>query len=73
METPLYQEANQTRDEPASPYEVKLANLIHACFADGAEELAELVQGLNDRGSKAPDGSPWTEETFQTEMQRLGA
>ncbi|WP_412075087.1 recombinase-like helix-turn-helix domain-containing protein [Streptomyces sp. col6] len=21
----------------------------------------------------APDGSPWTEETFRTEMRRLGA
>ena len=42
-------------------------------FADGATELTELVQGLNDHGSTAPDGSAWTEETFQTEMKKLGA
>ncbi|HET9498968.1 MAG TPA: recombinase-like helix-turn-helix domain-containing protein [Marmoricola sp.] len=73
MQTPLYQEPVQTRDVPASPYEVKLAGLIQAIFAEGHYELAELVKGLNDHGSAAPDGSAWTEETFRNEMQRLGA
>jgi hypothetical protein len=73
MQTPLYQEAVQTRDEPASPYEVKLAGLIQKIFAEGHYELPELVKGLNDHGSTAPDGSAWTEESFRTELQRLGA
>jgi hypothetical protein len=73
METPLYLEPVQTRDEPASPYEVKLAGLIQKIFAEGHYGLPELVKGLNDHGSTAPDGSAWTEESFRSEMQRLGA
>jgi hypothetical protein len=73
METPLYQEPVQTRDEPATPYEMKLAGLIQVVFAEGHYELPELVKGLNDHGSSAPDGSAWTEETFRSEMHRLGA
>ena len=73
METPLYQEPVQTREAPASPYEVKLAGLIETIFADGHTDLPELVKGLNDHGSTAPGGSAWTEKSFRTEMQRLGA
>ena len=73
METPLYQEPVQTRDVPATPYEVKLAGLIQTVFAEGHYELPELVKGLNARGSSAPDGSAWTEDNFRAEMQRLGA
>lgn len=73
METPLYLEPVQTRDDPATPYEVKLAGLIQRVFAEGHWELPELVQGLNEHGSTAPDGSAWTETTFRSEMERLGA
>lgn len=73
METPLYLEPMQTRDEPPSQYEAKLAGLIQKIFAEGHYELSELVKGLTDHGSVAPDGSPWTEESFRTEMSRLGA
>lgn len=73
METPLYLEPMQTRDEPPSPYEAKLAGLIQTVFAEGHYELPELIKGINDRGSTAPDGSAWTEETFRAEMNRLGA
>lgn len=73
MELPRYLEPVQSRDEPASPYEEKLAGLIQQIFAEGRYELAELVQGLNDYGSTAPDGSAWTEQSFRSEMSRLGA
>jgi hypothetical protein len=73
METPLYQEPVQTRDVPATPYEVRLAGLIQTVFAEGHYELPELLKGLTDHGSTAPDGSPWTEETFRAEMKKLGA
>ena len=73
METPLYLEPMQTRDEPPSPYEEKLAGLIQTVFGEGHYELPELVKGLNDRGSTAPDGSAWTEDSFRTEINRLGA
>lgn len=73
MEIPLYQEPVQTRDEPATQYEVKLAGLIQKVFAEGHYELPELVKGLNDYGTTAPDGSAWTEENFRAEMKKLGA
>ncbi|OUZ09253.1 hypothetical protein BHE97_11025 [Aeromicrobium sp. PE09-221] len=72
MESPLYLEPMQTRDEPPTPYERKLAGLIHAIFSEGHETLPALVGALNERGSTAPDGSEWTEETFRAEMRRLG-
>lgn len=76
MDTPLYLEPMQTRDEPPSPYEAKLAGLIQTVFAEGPDgnvELGDLIRALNDRGSTAPDGSAWTEDSFRTELNRLGA
>lgn len=73
MEDQLYLEPNQTRESPLTPYEDKLAGLIQRIFAEGHHELAALVQGLNDHGSLAPDGAPWTEASFRAEMSRLGA
>ncbi|MBO9520643.1 MAG: hypothetical protein J7518_03820 [Nocardioidaceae bacterium] len=73
MDFPLYVEAVQTRDEPPTPYEEKLAGLIQRVFAEGHVELPALVRGLNEHGSAAPDGKPWDEQTFRAEMQRLGA
>lgn len=73
MQEPLYLEPIQTRSEPASPYEVKLAGLIERVFAEGHHELPDLVQGLNDHRSTSPAGEPWTEESFCAEMSRLGA
>lgn len=68
-----YLEPNQTRDGSLTPYEAKLAGIIQQVFADGHYELPALVQGLNDHGSLAPNGQPWTEQAFRTEMSRLGA
>jgi hypothetical protein len=73
MDFPLYVEAVQTRDAPATPYENKLAGLIQQVFADGHYALSALIAGLNERGSTAPDGQPWNESSFRTEMKRLGA
>lgn len=73
MDFPPYLEAVQTRDEPPTPYETKLAGLIQKVFTDGHYELSALVQALNEHRSTAPDGRPWTEESFRAEMQRLGA
>ncbi|TWP34687.1 recombinase-like helix-turn-helix domain-containing protein [Leekyejoonella antrihumi] len=73
MQAPLYLEPNQTREGPLTPYEAKLSGLIQRVFAEGHYGLQELVQGLNDHGSTAPDGAPWTEESFRAEMSRLGA
>ncbi|WP_415853030.1 recombinase-like helix-turn-helix domain-containing protein, partial [Streptomyces albus] len=33
----------------------------------------DVVRGLNARQVHAPDGRPWTEQSFRDEMHRLGA
>ncbi|MFN6956234.1 MAG: recombinase-like helix-turn-helix domain-containing protein [Acetobacteraceae bacterium] len=62
----------QTRPAPPSEYENALADHLIACFDAGAEELPDLVAALNARGSRGPDGAPWTEQSFTAEMARLG-
>ncbi len=62
----------QTRGAPPTDYENALADSLIACFDAGAEELPDLVAALNARGSRSPGGAPWTEESFTTEMARLG-
>ena len=62
----------QTRAEPPSQYESELADALMACFESGVEALPDLVCALNERGVLAPDGSTWSEDSFQQEMQRLG-
>ena len=67
-----YLEVHQTHPEPISPYEKKLAGSIMEVFGRGVHDLPGLVAGLNDLGLKAPDGAAWDEETFRSEMRRMG-
>ncbi len=62
----------QTRAAPPSAYEEGLADALIACFEAGIEELEPLVARLNEMGVMAPDGSPWTPESFTREAARLG-
>ncbi|MCX5139600.1 MULTISPECIES: recombinase-like helix-turn-helix domain-containing protein [unclassified Streptomyces] len=71
--TPQYLDPNQARTTEPTPYEKKLAAVIEEVFGSGAHDLPGLVAGLNARDLPAPDGTPWTEETFRNEMRRLGA
>lgn len=64
---------HQTHPEPISPYEAKLSGAIMEVFARGTHDLDGLVAGLNGLGLSAPDGGEWTNESFRSEMQRLGA
>lgn len=57
----------------AHPYELKLARTLEEIFTHDGHELADVVGGLNARQVRTPSGEPWTEETFRTEMHRLGA
>ena len=62
----------QTRPAPPSEYENKLGDALVACFGSGIEELSALVARLNEMGVLSPVGTPWTVESFEREMARLG-
>ena len=63
----------QNRAEPPSEFDNELGDALEAIFASGIEELPRLIEELNKRGSRDRAGRPWNEESFQAEMQRLGA
>jgi hypothetical protein len=73
MSMELYLTPRQSRPGEPGPYETKLAGAIEEIFGGGVHDLSGLVSGLNERGLFGPDGAAWTEQTFTTEMQRLGA
>lgn len=66
-------EPRQSRGGQPSPYEVKLAGAIEEIFGRGTHDLTGLLAELDAAGLTAPDGRPWTEESFTSEMHRLGA
>jgi hypothetical protein len=70
---PLYLEPVQARTAAPTDYENKLGDALEAAFADGIQDLGPLVARLNEAGARAPDGKAWTEQSFQTEIKRLGA
>ncbi|WP_055702573.1 recombinase-like helix-turn-helix domain-containing protein [Streptomyces silaceus] len=68
-----YLDVHQSRTREPSPYEYKLAATLEEIFTKEGHELDHVVRGLNARQVHAPDGAPWTEESFRAEMNRLGA
>ncbi|MGW0550287.1 recombinase-like helix-turn-helix domain-containing protein [Streptomyces altiplanensis] len=68
-----YLEVHQSRTHEPSPYACKLAATLEEVYTDEGHELADVVRGLNARRVHAPDGQPWTEQSFRAEMHRLGA
>jgi hypothetical protein len=48
------------------------ADDLEAVLGEGRHELTELVAALNERGSLAPDGSPWTEDVLRARLAELG-
>ncbi|MER7192966.1 recombinase-like helix-turn-helix domain-containing protein [Streptomyces flaveolus] len=68
-----YLDPHQSRTHEPTPYETKLARTLEEIFTQDGHDLAAVVAGLNARQVRTPDGAPWTEETFRTEMHRLGA
>ncbi|MGQ0654857.1 MAG: recombinase-like helix-turn-helix domain-containing protein [Betaproteobacteria bacterium] len=62
----------QTRAAPPTGYENRLGDLLEQAFAEGIEELAALVARLNELGSRAPDGTAWTEASFRSYMRPFG-
>ena len=62
----------QNRADPPTEFETRLGDALEQIFADGVESLPEVVRELN-RITPDRAGNPWTEESFQAEMKRLGA
>ena len=67
-----YLNPHQARRRPATPYEDQLGDAMERAFAAGHWELDALVVQLNQSGPLAPDGRPWTTDSFQAEMAVLG-
>ncbi len=53
-------------------YRRAVADALERVLDQGAETLADIVSGMNDLGVTERDGSSWSEETFESEMRRLG-
>ncbi|MCX5230762.1 recombinase-like helix-turn-helix domain-containing protein [Streptomyces sp. NPDC006553] len=68
-----YLDVHQSRTHEPTPYEYKLAATLEEVFAHEGHELTDVVRGLNARKVHTADGTPWTEESFRAEMNRLGA
>ncbi|MET8575125.1 recombinase-like helix-turn-helix domain-containing protein [Streptomyces sp. NPDC005012] len=71
--TTRYVVVHQTRTHEPTAYELKLAGALEEVYARHGHGLADVVEGLNRSSVYPPDGQPWTEESFQAEMKRLGA
>lgn len=69
----LYLVQHQARKSEPTPFERKLAAAIEDIFGEGNHGLEALVEGLNERGIHAPSGQPWTAESFEIEIARMGA
>jgi hypothetical protein len=68
----LYNETNQTRAVPPTAFESLLGDSLERAFAQGIHDLEGIVSYLNVCGPSGPNGQPWTPETFQQEIARLG-
>lgn len=74
MRTPeLYNETHQSRSAPPTAYESLLGDSIERAFAQGIHDLQGLVNYLNQAGPAGPNGQPWTCESYEREIARLGA
>lgn len=63
----------QTRSHTPTESENALGHALESVLDDGAETLAQIVDGLNARDLVAPDGAKWTETSLANELHRLGA
>ena len=63
---------NQAQQRPPTPFEDLLGDALERAFSSGITELAPLVAYLNQSGPLGPTGQPWTEQTFEVEIHKLG-
>ena len=64
---------HQTRATPPTDHENELGQALEKIFSDNVIELEDIVSRLNEMGVQTQSGAVWTEETFRSEMKRLGA
>lgn len=69
---PPFLEPHQSRSEPPTGWEDRLAEAIEAAFAAGHWDLPGLVEFVQARGVDDREGRPWTTETFQRQLDELG-
>ena len=62
----------QHRAAAPDEFENRLGDALEQIFGRGTESLPEIVSELNKTMADR-SGKPWTEQTFQAEMKRLGA
>ena len=70
---PLYNATHQARVSDPTTYEHLLGDSIERAFAAGIHDLDGLVHYLNTTGLSGPNGEPWTPQSYEREMARLGA
>ena len=62
----------QTRGEPLTPFEDRLADALMVAFGAGIVELADVVSALNAFGSLDDQGRPWTADGLERALKVLG-
>ena len=72
LPTDRYLNPHQARERAPTAYESLLGDAIERAFGAGIHDLGGLVAALNGSGPNAPNGEPWTAESFQALMARLG-
>lgn len=60
--------AIQTRSGALDEFEDELADALMAVFADGAEQIADVVAGLDRAGSRDCNGNAWTEAALREQL-----
>ena len=59
-------------DGRENAYRDALGDGLEMVLGDGAETLAAIVEGLNAHNVHGPKGQRWTDNLFETELERLG-
>ncbi len=63
----------QRRGRNPSAHEDDMGVALERIFEQGIEDLDGIVERLNELGVASADGAPWTTESFQDEIAKLGA
>lgn len=68
-----YLEPHQSRTGAPTAYENLLGDALEGAFGAGLDDLAAIVDRLNDAAIPTPTGAHWTADLLASELRRLGA